>query len=164
MPPRDYESAPATDGLGIPAIIEGLAGDLEKLRKGEISAVVRVVGKPVDYFSKIPANSGLHFLAIPGKKVFDDIYALAELTNADYPTMHHTDTIDCHTIIDGSIDLILDDEGKQLGVLDTPKTTRLRNHGILSESAFSSPSHCTSASSESIACWNAQSFVGPRSP
>lgn len=28
---------------------------------------------------------------------------------ASYPTMHHTDTIDCHTIISGSIDLILDD-------------------------------------------------------
>jgi mannose-6-phosphate isomerase-like protein (cupin superfamily) len=26
-----------------------------------------------------------------------------------WPTMHHTDTIDCHTIISGSIDLILDD-------------------------------------------------------
>jgi len=37
MPPRDYESAPVADGLGIPAIIEGLAGDLEKLRNGEIS-------------------------------------------------------------------------------------------------------------------------------
>lgn len=83
--------------LGIP--IEQMLLDhsmgLDRLRKGEISAVVRVVGKPVDYFSKIPANSGLHFLAIPGKKVFDDIYALAELTNADYPTLVAPgDTID----------------------------------------------------------------------
>lgn len=37
MPPRDYESAPATDGLGIPAIIDGLASDLEQLRAGKIS-------------------------------------------------------------------------------------------------------------------------------
>jgi mannose-6-phosphate isomerase-like protein (cupin superfamily) len=34
--------------------------------------------------------------------------------NADYPTMHHTDTIDCHTIIAGSIDLILDDGAHRL--------------------------------------------------
>jgi len=29
--------------------------------------------------------------------------------NGGYPQMHHTDTIDCHTIVAGSIDLILDD-------------------------------------------------------
>ncbi len=34
--------------------------------------------------------------------------------NAAYPTMHHTDTIDCHTIISGSIDLILDDGAHRL--------------------------------------------------
>lgn len=37
MPPRDYESAPVSDGLGIPAIIDGLASDLEQLRAGKIS-------------------------------------------------------------------------------------------------------------------------------
>jgi hypothetical protein len=29
--------------------------------------------------------------------------------NSDWPEMHYTDTIDCHTIVAGSIDLILDD-------------------------------------------------------
>jgi hypothetical protein len=29
--------------------------------------------------------------------------------NSGHPTMHHTNTIDCHTVIAGSIDLILDD-------------------------------------------------------
>lgn len=75
--------------LGIP--IEQLLLDhttgLDKVRKGEIAAVVRVVGKPVDYFTKIPANTGLHFVPIPGGKVFDDIYTPAELDSTDYPTL-----------------------------------------------------------------------------
>src|SRR6476661_8052857 len=46
-------------------LVDHTAG-LEQLKKGEISAVVRVVGKPVDYFTKIPPNSGLHFVPVRG--------------------------------------------------------------------------------------------------
>jgi hypothetical protein len=37
MPPRDYESQPVTDGLGLDKVIEGLCSDLQQLRNGEIS-------------------------------------------------------------------------------------------------------------------------------
>lgn len=37
MPPRDYESAPASETLGLTSIIHGLAGDLDQLRAGKIS-------------------------------------------------------------------------------------------------------------------------------
>jgi len=37
---------------------------LQKLRTGELAALVRVIGKPIDFFAKIPANSGLHFVPI----------------------------------------------------------------------------------------------------
>jgi hypothetical protein len=37
MPPRDYETAPVADSLGLPDIIAGLASDLQELRAGEIS-------------------------------------------------------------------------------------------------------------------------------
>lgn len=37
MPPRDYESAPVSDQLGIPNIIQGLVNDLDELRAGKIS-------------------------------------------------------------------------------------------------------------------------------
>jgi TRAP-type uncharacterized transport system substrate-binding protein len=60
---------------------------LEQLKRGEISALVRVVGKPLDYFSKIPEGSGLHFLNVPSKNILDDIYALGELDAKDYPTL-----------------------------------------------------------------------------
>jgi TRAP-type uncharacterized transport system substrate-binding protein len=60
---------------------------LQKLKSGEIAALVRVIGKPIDFFAKIPANSGLHFLPIPFSKTFADYYTLAELSSKEYPTL-----------------------------------------------------------------------------
>jgi TRAP-type uncharacterized transport system substrate-binding protein len=60
---------------------------LQKLKTGELAALVRVIGKPIDFFAKIPANSGLHFVPIPFSKLFTDYYALGELTNKEYPTL-----------------------------------------------------------------------------
>lgn len=83
-------------------LIDHTAG-LEQLKKGEISAVVRVVGKPVDYFSKIPPNSGLHFIPVRGANVFDDLYSYGELTNEDYPTLidkgESVDTVAVPTVL-----------------------------------------------------------------
>jgi TRAP-type uncharacterized transport system substrate-binding protein len=60
---------------------------LQKLKSGELAALVRVIGRPIDFFAKIPANSGLHFVPIPFSKSFADYYTLGELTNKDYPTL-----------------------------------------------------------------------------
>jgi TRAP-type uncharacterized transport system substrate-binding protein len=60
---------------------------LQKLKTGELAALVRVIGRPIDFFAKIPANSGLHFVPIPFSKIFADYYALGELSNKDYPTL-----------------------------------------------------------------------------
>ncbi len=60
---------------------------MQKLKNGEIAALIRVIGKPIDYFAKIPPNSGLHFVPIPFSKTFSDLYALGELTHQDYPTL-----------------------------------------------------------------------------
>ncbi len=57
----------------------------QKLKSGEIAALARVVGKPVDFFAKMPADTGLHFVSIPFTKVFSDYYTLGEFTNQDYP-------------------------------------------------------------------------------
>jgi TRAP-type uncharacterized transport system substrate-binding protein len=70
---------------------------LQKLKSGEISALVRVIGKPIDFFAKMPANSGLHFVPIPFSKTFADYYTLGELTSKEYPSLvaegEPTDTI-----------------------------------------------------------------------
>jgi hypothetical protein len=60
---------------------------LQKLRAGELDAMIRVVGKPVDFFTKIPPGSGLHFIGIPFVKSLSDYYALAEFNAKDYPNL-----------------------------------------------------------------------------
>jgi TRAP transporter TAXI family solute receptor len=60
---------------------------MQKLKSGEISALVRVIGKPIDVFQNIPADSGLHFVSIPFSKSFADYYTAGELTRQDYPTL-----------------------------------------------------------------------------
>jgi TRAP transporter TAXI family solute receptor len=60
---------------------------LQKLKTGELAALVRVIGQPIDFFAKIPANSGLHFVPIPFSKKFADYYTLGEFTSKEYPTL-----------------------------------------------------------------------------
>jgi len=70
---------------------------LQKLKSGEIAALVRVINKPIDFFAKIPANSGLHLVPISFAKAYEDLYALGEFTSKEYPTLvppgQVTDTI-----------------------------------------------------------------------
>jgi hypothetical protein len=49
--------------------------------------LVRVVGKPVDFFTRIPPNSGLHFIPIPYTKIFADYYTVGEFEAKDYPSL-----------------------------------------------------------------------------
>jgi uncharacterized protein len=60
---------------------------MQKLRTGEISALMRQIGKPIDVFAKMPKDSGFHLLPIPFSKTFADYYTLGEFTNKDYPTL-----------------------------------------------------------------------------
>ncbi len=60
---------------------------LQKLKSGELAALVRVIGKPIDFFNKIPPNSGLHFVTIPFSKTFADYYTIGELTHKEYPNL-----------------------------------------------------------------------------
>jgi TRAP-type uncharacterized transport system substrate-binding protein len=76
---------------------------LQKLKTGEISALIRVIGKPISFFARMPANSGLHFLSIPLSRTFADYYTLGELTHQDYPTLiaegQSVDTIAVPTVL-----------------------------------------------------------------
>jgi TRAP-type uncharacterized transport system substrate-binding protein len=60
---------------------------LQKLRSGEVAALVRVVGKPVDFLTRIPKDAGLHIVPVPFSKTFADYYTLGELDAKDYPTL-----------------------------------------------------------------------------
>lgn len=60
---------------------------LKKLNSGEISALIRTVGKPVDGLRRIPKDSGFHLLSIPFSKKFADYYTLGEFSHKDYPNL-----------------------------------------------------------------------------
>jgi TRAP-type uncharacterized transport system substrate-binding protein len=60
---------------------------LQKLRAGEIDALIRMVSKPIDFFAKIPAKDNFHLVPIPFTKTFSDYYTLTEFTKAEYPTL-----------------------------------------------------------------------------
>jgi TRAP transporter TAXI family solute receptor len=74
-------------GINVEQVNIDQASALQKLQSGEIDAIARVVPKPVDFFSKIPPNSGLHLVNIPFTKMFADYYTLGEFTKQDYPNL-----------------------------------------------------------------------------
>ncbi len=74
-------------GINVQQVMIDQSSALEKLKSGEIDAIARVIPKPVDFFSKIPPNSGLHLVNIPFTKMFEDYYTLGEFTKKDYPNL-----------------------------------------------------------------------------
>jgi TRAP-type uncharacterized transport system substrate-binding protein len=74
-------------GINVQQVMINQPSALEKLRSGEIDAIARMLPKPVEFFSKIPPNSGLHLVNIPFTKMFDDYYTLGEFTKQDYPNL-----------------------------------------------------------------------------
>jgi TRAP-type uncharacterized transport system substrate-binding protein len=74
-------------GVQVEQVLVDNPSALQKLKSGEIAALVRVIGKPIDFFAKIPPNSGLHFVPIPFSKTFADYYTVGELTKQEYPTL-----------------------------------------------------------------------------
>jgi TRAP transporter TAXI family solute receptor len=64
---------------------------LEKLKNGEIAAMVYVVGKPTDLFRKIEAGDNLHFVQVPLTADLLQTYLPSSLTHADYPGLIRDD-------------------------------------------------------------------------
>lgn len=60
---------------------------LEKMRIGEVAAVVHVVGKPNDLFARLRPEDGFHFLPVDFNQKFDDYYLPSSLGWEDYPLL-----------------------------------------------------------------------------
>jgi uncharacterized protein len=58
---------------------------IEKLKQGEIAAMVFVAGKPTELFRKIGAGDALHFVPVPLTAELLDLYLPSSLDHADYP-------------------------------------------------------------------------------
>jgi TRAP-type uncharacterized transport system substrate-binding protein len=74
-------------GVKVERLFDNNSIALEAMRRGDIAAVVHVVGKPNDLFSKFKPEPGFHFLPVEFTDKFSDYYVPAELTNADYPNL-----------------------------------------------------------------------------
>jgi TRAP-type uncharacterized transport system substrate-binding protein len=74
-------------GINVQQVMIDNGSALQKLQSGEIDALARVVPKPLEFFSKIPPNSGLHLVNIPFTKTFEDYYTLGEFTKKEYPNL-----------------------------------------------------------------------------
>ena len=62
---------------------------LDKLRKGEIAAMMRASGKPVSVIEEVKAGEPLHLLPVPAQPLAG-IYAPTTLTFQDYPALIET--------------------------------------------------------------------------
>ena len=74
-------------GVNVEQVLIDQQSGLQKLQSGEVAALVRVVPKPVEFFNRIPPNSGLHLVPIPFTKMFADYYTLGEFEAKDYPSL-----------------------------------------------------------------------------
>ena len=85
----NYTGGIVFDRLGIKAerLFQNNSIALEAMRKGEIAAIVHVVGKPNDLFAKMKPEPGFRFLPVEFSEKFEDYYVPAELTTADYPNL-----------------------------------------------------------------------------
>jgi TRAP-type uncharacterized transport system substrate-binding protein len=74
-------------GIEVDQVLIDQQSALQKLQSGEVAALLRVVGKPVDFFTRIPPNSGLHLLPVPFTKTFADYYTVGEFDAKNYPSL-----------------------------------------------------------------------------
>lgn len=69
-----------------PVFINNSIG-IEKMKTGELAAIVHAVGKPNDLFAKLKPEPGFHFIPVEYNKVFEDYYTPSQLTSEDYPNI-----------------------------------------------------------------------------
>jgi uncharacterized protein len=74
-------------GVDVEPVTDDYALALEKVRSGDIAAMIYVVGKPSDIFSRIPEGSGVHFLPVPLTADLMETYLPSSFSHDDYPNL-----------------------------------------------------------------------------
>jgi TRAP-type uncharacterized transport system substrate-binding protein len=74
-------------GIHVEAVFVNNAIGIERMKSGEFAAIVHLVSKPNDLFTKLNPIPGFHFLSVPFDDKFADYYVPATLTHADYPSL-----------------------------------------------------------------------------
>jgi len=60
---------------------------LEKMKTGEVDAIVSTGGKPNDLFVKLKPEPGYHFVSVDWSEKFSDYYLPCPLSHEDYPLL-----------------------------------------------------------------------------
>ena len=72
-------------GIAIQPVFDPTVDATEKLRRGDIAAMVRVTGKPARFTTPLP--QGIHLLPIPLSEPLLQTYLPSQFTPADYPAV-----------------------------------------------------------------------------
>ena len=77
------------DALGIKPTVEHdkQVNGVQKLKSGEIAAIIHVGGAPIPLLADVTAESGLHFLAVPLNPALAQTYLPDQLTHGAYPAL-----------------------------------------------------------------------------
>jgi TRAP-type uncharacterized transport system substrate-binding protein len=74
-------------GIKVEPVFINNAIALEKMKTGEIAAILHTVGKPNDLFSKLKQEEGFHFMQVEYTDKFADYYVPSTLGHDDYPNL-----------------------------------------------------------------------------
>ena len=72
-------------GIAIQPVFDATVDATEKLRRGDIAAMVRVTGKPARFTTPLPP--GIHLLPVPLSEPLLQTYLPSQFTPADYPAL-----------------------------------------------------------------------------
>ncbi len=72
-------------GIAIQPVFDATVNATERLRRGEIAAMVRVTGKPARFTTPLP--DGIHLLPIPVSETLLQTYLPSQFTSDDYPAL-----------------------------------------------------------------------------
>ncbi len=92
---------------------------LEKLKSGEIAAMVYVAGKPAEVFRNIEATSGLHLVPVPATTELLEIYLPSVFDGTDYPALIEGDG-EVQTLAVGAVMAVYnwDEENERYGKVE----------------------------------------------
>jgi TRAP-type uncharacterized transport system substrate-binding protein len=74
-------------GIHVEPVFINNAIALEKMKTGEIAAILHLVGKPNNLFARLEPAAGFHFLPVEFDSRLADYYVPARLTHEDYPNL-----------------------------------------------------------------------------
>ncbi len=72
-------------GIAVQPVYDATVDATEKLRRGDIAAVVRITGKPARFTTPLP--EGTRLLAVPLSESLLETYLPANFTSSDYPAL-----------------------------------------------------------------------------